>query len=315
MKMRKMLCILLCFVLMTGAIPSAFALEENRQTYIRDMLNDYRENRSVTSDTIHTSLEALSQLDPDQGEAWRRILETWHWVNESMELHYGMLPSGLPEDDSFAIVVMGFALNDDGTMQEELYQRLFVALDSARKYPNAYVICTGGGTASRSKQTEAEAMAAWLIAHGVAKKRVIVENRSYSTAQNALYTYEILAEDYPGIRSIAVVTSDYHIYRSYMNFVTVFDHSAAKLGTEAIEVVAQACCWPGYDGYESISSQAYDIAAIVGVDLNPEEKKEPTFSTWPGSHNIAPAATQPTEAVTDNWEVEPLIPGEVVFDW
>jgi len=304
MKLRKIGCFLMAFVMLIMMLPAASAeVNADVQANIREMINCYRRSESGAANSIQTSLDTLTALDPKQGEAWRKIMGTWEWVNSTMELQYNVLPDGLPEDDSFGIVVMGYGLNPDGTMKEELRSRLTVALNSARKYPNAYVICTGGGTARDSDNTEAGVMAAWLLDRGISVKRIIVENKSYSTAQNALNTYNILVRDYPNIRSIAVVTSDYHIYRSYMNFVAVSDCSVAEKGTAAVDVVAHACCWPGYNGYESIDSQAYDIAHIADVDLYVYEEDTPSKS-W----STAPAVSAGTQKPSAAPEPEETLP-------
>lgn len=63
------------------------------------------------------------------------------------------------------------------------------ALASAQKYPNAYVAVTGGGTAKNNPNViEADQMEAWMIANGLDENRLIVENKSKSTVQNAQFT-------------------------------------------------------------------------------------------------------------------------------
>ena len=54
-------------------------------------------------------------------------------------------------------------------------------------------------------------MAEWLEAQGVDPARVIVEDRSLTTAQNAMFTLERLERDYPQVEQLAIVSSDYHI--------------------------------------------------------------------------------------------------------
>lgn len=79
--------------------------------------------------------------------------------------------------------------NDDSTMKDELVGRLQTALASAQKYPNAYVAVTGGGTAKNNPNAiEADQMAVWIIANGLDDNRLIVENKSKSTVQNAQFT-------------------------------------------------------------------------------------------------------------------------------
>ena len=131
----------------------------------------------------------------------------------------GRLPDGLPEDDSLGIVVLGFQLLSSGEMAPELVGRCETALACAAQYPNAYLIVTGGGTASGNRSaTEADVMAAWLEEHGIGKAKIIIENRSLTTDQNASNTCSILAEQYPEIRSLAMVSSDYHVALGSMLF-------------------------------------------------------------------------------------------------
>ena len=53
-------------------------------------------------------------------------------------------------------------------------------------------------------------MAAWFEEQGIAPERIIIENRSMTTDQNAVNTCAILVSDYPQIRTVSVITSDYH---------------------------------------------------------------------------------------------------------
>ena len=153
-------------------------------------------------------LAQLSVYYPAAGDQWGRIMELW----ETPLTISSMLPEGLPEDDSLCIVVLGYQLNPDGTMREELIGRLEVALTASKQYPHAMIACTGGGTAAGDPAaTEAGKMAEWLMAQHVEPDRLIVEDRSMTTVQNAVFTLDLLGESYPNINTIVIVTSDYHI--------------------------------------------------------------------------------------------------------
>ncbi len=155
-----------------------------------------------------SALEELSAASPVLAQKWEQILDLWQSpVTVNREL-----PDGLPEDDALCLVVLGFQLNPDGTIREELEQRLKVALTASRQYPQASIVCTGGGTASANPDaTEAGRMAEWLEANGVDPSRILVEDRSLTTAQNAVYTFDILAEQAPQVNRIVIISSDYHI--------------------------------------------------------------------------------------------------------
>ena len=154
-------------------------------------------------------------------------------------------------------------------MKDELIGRLQVALDSAKKYPNAYVACTGGGTASQNPSaTEADQMAAWLIDNGVDPDRVIVENKSTSTVENAQFTYKILRESYPQIDSICMITSDYHIPRGCLLYNSRLLLSAYESGDKLLDIVSNAGYVTGSQGYESILLQAQGVCQIAGVSYS-----------------------------------------------
>jgi hypothetical protein len=83
-------------------------------------------------------------------------------------------------------------------------------------------------------------MARWLIDNGVGRNRVIAENRSMSTAQNAIYTYQILQEYYPKVSQIALITSDYHMPVGVMLFEAQAALIAGETGQEQYTVVSNA---------------------------------------------------------------------------
>ena len=75
---------------------------------------------------------------------------------------------------------------------------------------------------------------------GIKKDRVIVEDKSITTAQNAIYTYEILKEKYPSVSKIAIISSDYHIATGNLLFGAQSTLLADKAGNEKYEVVSNA---------------------------------------------------------------------------
>ena len=88
------------------------------------------------------------------------------------------LPDGLPEDDTLCLVALGFHLNSDGTMREELIERLKVLLAESRKYPNAVIVCTGGPTAAGDPDAMAR-LAQSEAALGGALSRLLVTVERY----------------------------------------------------------------------------------------------------------------------------------------
>ena len=71
-------------------------------------------------------------------------------------------------------------------------------------------------------------MAQWLREQGVEPGRILVEDRSLTTADNAVFTCDLLRRDAPEVRTLAVVSSDYHLPLG----VLLFEEKAILLGAE-----------------------------------------------------------------------------------
>ncbi len=192
---------------------------------------------------VSSLLAELKQQDSRKGELWTEIMDYWDYANKELKVNTDRLPEGLPNDDTLAITVLGFELNDDGTMQDELVGRLTVALNCAQQYPNAYVICTGGGTAKNNPDvTEGGLMGEWMLSHGLDKNRLIIEDQSRTTAENASNSYDILLRDYPQVNSVALISSSYHIAWGSLLFEAAFLRSASEKGTPEIHVISNSSC-------------------------------------------------------------------------
>ena len=190
----------------------------------------------------------------------------WARLNEAGFEDHRVLPDDLPQDDSLCIVVFGYGLGADGSIQPELEDRLYVALNAARQYPDAYVAVTGGQTSEVAGVTEGGQMAAWLRAQGVAESRLIVEDQALSTTQNAANTYKLLTSAYPQVKTLAVVTSDYHVVCAGVLLQIWSDYQSQVNGAPALNVAAGASCATDTPvGDRMLFSQAWGIAQITGT--------------------------------------------------
>ena len=272
---RKLTALLLVFLLLPIG-SNAHAVETDTDALVRQLINyyhHYQEDARLDCDLI---LEQIEARDPELAATWVNILDFWHGVNSDMMFHSGVLPDGLPEDDSLCIVVMGYQLKSDGSMRDELTQRMKVTLESAKKYPNAYILCTGGGTAANnSKVTEAGQMAKWLKKKGIDPDRIIVENQALSTIQNATYGCALLYRDYPQIKNLAVITSDYHIYRSCLYFHVQAALDAYDAGVEPMKVVSNATCRISPDASRDLDRQTEGIGMLAKQKDVEKDSPEP----------------------------------------
>lgn len=109
-----------------------------------------------------------------------------------------------------AIVVLGYGLKPDGTMRWILHTRVLAALAVAQMFPQAPIIVTGGNP--RNGNTEAEQMGKMLRLYGTPRDRIILEERSSSTEQNARFSVPLAQE--AGASGIILVTSSSHQERA-----------------------------------------------------------------------------------------------------
>lgn len=185
---------------------------EESYALVSDMVYAYADRQEAAVDIIRSDLEQLSALDPALGSFWGKLMQVWSAVNSDLTVNPGVLPDGLPEDESLCIVVLGFQLESDGSMAPELVWRCETALKCAEKYPKALIAVTGGGTAWQNPgATEAGVMADWLIARGIPAERILKEDESRTTGDNAEFTCKLLRERHPEVKALAVVSSDYHV--------------------------------------------------------------------------------------------------------
>ena len=273
---RKLFAAVLALALVLSMAFPVFADDgKTSDSYIQQMMNYYRYYQDAASTDIDCLLYALSEVNPGKAQTWQSIMDYWHQANTAMLFYPGVLPDGLPQDNSLCIVVMGYALASDGSMRSELIGRLETALASAEKYPNAYIVCTGGGTARDDKTvTEAGQMAKWLMQKGVSGERIIVEDEAMSTVGNAKNTCRILAEQYPRVTHLALVTSDYHLVRSCLLFHAQSLLSADK-GAPLLCVAANAA-YITNRSTETVDIQADNLSALVNIPINGMPK--PTLS-------------------------------------
>ena len=218
------------------------------ENIVEEIAVDYGIYGAEANDRIDKLLKDLTDADKVTGIRWKEIMNIWSSDELGQPLHYDILPDGLPDTDELCIVVLGFQLNPDGTMKEELVERLTVVLSSAKKYESA---------------SEAGEMAKWLFEQGIEKKRVIVEDNSITTAQNAIFTYDILTSLYPSVKKLAIVSSDYHIATGELLFRAESILRANNPGNEKLEVISNAA-WKAPSGSLSTMFQAGALIELFG---------------------------------------------------
>ena len=243
-----------------------YAEGETVDTLVGSLIGYYRDG--ARTDVLRT-LDTLKEVSKDDYDQWQSIIDYWDWIENDMVENIGVAPDGLPNDNTHAFVVLGFALKSDGTMQPELVGRLETALASAQKYPNSCILVTGG--VKKNGWTEGDRMHDWLVEHGVADNRILVENKSANTAQNAEFSFDILC-NHPTIKSISMITSQYHLKRGTILYYAESLIRARELGKTPIKLNGNAGWYREDKTSETLSQKASSLSQIAGVSIPYGEK-------------------------------------------
>ncbi len=109
------------------------------------------------------------------------------------------------------LVVLGCGVRGD-TPSLMLRSRLDTALEYIDKNKDCKIIVSGGKGLDEDI-SEAEAMYIYLTKRGVDGSRIIREDRSTSTTENYRFSNELAGGELK-TKSVAIITTDFHIYRA-----------------------------------------------------------------------------------------------------
>lgn len=119
------------------------------------------------------------------------------------------------------LVVLGAGLSGEAPAPL-LEQRLIRAVAILQKHPQMRVVVSGGKGYDEAI-SEAEAMRRYLTAAGIANERILLENQSFSTSDNIVFSHRLLASQHGGSApAVWILSSEFHLYRA--------SKQAAKLG-------------------------------------------------------------------------------------
>lgn len=162
-------------------------------------------------DTFQSDIDQLEKIDKVKAKEYNRKID----LVDNIE---GVtLETKVPDDlkkENHAFVVLGYALSDDGEMEDTLLERLKVAKEAAEAYPDSKIIVTGG--VPKQGNTEADVMFDWLTEEGIEEDRVIKEDMATDTIENALFSMNIVKEE--EVKDITLITSASHMRRALVVF-------------------------------------------------------------------------------------------------
>ena len=215
------------------------------------LFSAYQQPDPALDQLIAEDLEQIGRNGEEDLMLARAVAEHWRktYLDPDYRLYlYGggdLAPelegSGIPQGSAHAFAVLGYELQD-GEMTEELIGRCRAAAAAARSYPDSVLIMTGGATGSNNPEghTEAGLMKQYLTeVCGIDGNRIFTDEEAMSTAQNALYTYEILQRE--GIGTLTLVTSSYH-----QRWAQVLYHAVGEIcrrDTGSAAVLCAGYCW------------------------------------------------------------------------
>jgi len=127
-------------------------------------------------------------------------------------------------------IVLGNMLNDDGSFSEAMKERLALTIKLNAELNPDIIILSGGNANPRAGESEAHAMYDYLVRKGLSEDKLIKEDRSLTTVQNAKYAVPIALSFSPD--TIILCSSKEHIARTFLNPVRIFKRKLKGSGVK-----------------------------------------------------------------------------------
>jgi len=175
------------------------------------------------------------------------------------------LETEVPDDlakKNHAFVVLGYALSEEGEMEETLIERLEVAKKAAKKYPDSKIIVSGG--VPKKGNTEAGLMYDWLVEEGIDKKRIFKEDMATDTVENALFSMDIARNE--EVKDITVISSATHMRRALVIFNEV-SQMMEKKGDPSTDRHITNTVYMDFENDEEMNKVSKDEELVIYRDL------------------------------------------------
>lgn len=122
-----------------------------------------------------------------------------------------------PDKDKDFIIILGCAIQDDGTPTPLLQGRIDRALqfynEQLTKTNKKLVFITSGGQGSNEIISEARSMKNYLITKGIDENQIIEEDKSTTTYEN-MYNSKQIIDSLNNDPKVIFSTTNYHVFRS-----------------------------------------------------------------------------------------------------
>lgn len=130
------------------------------------------------------------------------------------------------------IIILGAGLVEGIRPSRTLSKRLNKAIELFNLNANAIIIVSGG-KGTNEKISEAEAMRRYLIENGIPEQNIILEDKSTNTYENLIFSKEKIKNIEKINPKIAVVSSDFHIYRA-VNYSKLAKLKVTGIGAKTV---------------------------------------------------------------------------------
>ena len=141
---------------------------------------------------------------------YNMVFDSWKIKHETTNQKFdvGILLGGM----------ISLSSTDENILFNEYNDRLLNTLELFHKGIIKKIIITGASGSLSSDLKEADIIKSFLIRIGVPREKIIVENQSKNTHENAIYTELTCKELEMDKYSFLLITSDYHMRRSLSCF-------------------------------------------------------------------------------------------------
>ncbi len=116
--------------------------------------------------------------------------------------------------DFHYVIILGAGLLHGDQVSKLLADRLDKAIEVYRKDPTPPVLIPSGGQGGDETVSEGEAMAKYLLEHGIPAEHILPETESKNTMENLVNSKQLILDQGGEKAYTAVVTSNYHVYRA-----------------------------------------------------------------------------------------------------
>ena len=231
----------------------------------------YKEYKNNAETDIQKIIFEIGLINKTLQIYWDKIFKFWKFIDNSLIINKEEISLDIIDDNSLCLIVLGYQLFPNGTMQQELYERLEIVLKIAKKYVNSYIAVSGGPTAEKNKNvTEGKLMYKWLIENGISKERIIIDEKSMNTVENAKNIYNILSISYKQIKKLIIISSDYHIKRANFLFNIQILKSYYYENGPLLEIISNFASKIS-EKNESDNLFVLNIANLTGITINLEK--------------------------------------------